>query len=72
MKQRINLYVDGTLWREYRAACVRRGESASEVTERLISAQVASWESEAKVSQKVSPAAPTGETGDTSGGGTAS
>lgn len=36
MKQRVTLYIDGQLWRDFRADCVQRGKSASEIVDYLI------------------------------------
>ena len=35
-KQKVTLYLDGDLWRQFRAACILNNQSASEVTEELI------------------------------------
>lgn len=39
-KQKVTLYLDGELWREWRAQCIRNGVSASEATEALIAGVV--------------------------------
>jgi hypothetical protein len=60
-KQRVTLYLDGQLWREFRAACVRRGQSASEVTEMGIQNQMLSWAADAD-SEKINVATNVAET----------
>lgn len=42
-KQRATLYLDGDLWRDFRAACVRRGVSASHLVNILIHDQMSAW-----------------------------
>lgn len=42
-KQRATLYFDKQLWRDFRAACVQRGYSASQIIETLIREQMTAW-----------------------------
>lgn len=42
-KQRVTLYIDMDMWREFRATCVRRGVSASHIVDILISDQMSAW-----------------------------
>ena len=46
MKQKATIYLDGQLWREFRAACLRRGKSASAVIEMAIHDQMLHWAAE--------------------------
>lgn len=43
MKKRITLYVDEHIWRQFRAACVTRSKSASEVVDLFMEDQVIRW-----------------------------
>jgi hypothetical protein len=43
MKQRITLYVDAQTWRDFRAACVKRGRTASQVVSERMQEQVEAW-----------------------------
>lgn len=43
-KQRINLYIDGDLWRQFRAACIQRRSNASRIAEMLIKEQMDDWD----------------------------
>ena len=36
MKKKVTLYLDETTWRDFRAACIQRGVSASQEIETLI------------------------------------
>jgi hypothetical protein len=36
MKKKVTLYLEETTWRDFRAACIQRGVSASQVIEMLI------------------------------------
>lgn len=43
---KVNLYLDGTVWRMFRIACLEQGMSASKAVERLIREQLQVWSSE--------------------------
>lgn len=52
-KAKVTLYLDEQLWREFRAACVRRGKSASEVVELRVHDQMLTWVAEELVRSAV-------------------
>lgn len=55
-KQRVTLYLDGELWRAFRATCIKRRHSASALVEILIGEQMTAWtmdKSAANVAQSV-------------------
>jgi hypothetical protein len=42
-KQRVTLYINADLWRAFRAACVQRGYSASEIVDIHMQEQMTAW-----------------------------
>lgn len=41
--KKINVYVDETIWRDFRIACMQRDQSASQMIERLMREQLERW-----------------------------
>lgn len=71
-KQRINLYVASGVWREFRAGCVRRGKSASEIVEYLMNDQAFTWSIEDTATDTATRGAGANEPEKTSEGNSAS